>query len=279
MQLMHPAEVPISNRDQVFSYSRAYALGSLLLTILGTGAVCYLAWRKQPVLTYYLAAVVLFFMIVFRKLITARFHLANWLVRLTENGIFIKFRSYLNNHFPEHEATVVFIPYSEIRSARYITEKQELPDRDGNRRPTPTTTKKRFVELELACDTKLFAEALRRERRYAIDGKALLKTITRYQHLPVRLPAADKLLIEWAGIPNATSLLDALIRHTLVLSTAEVSKDFVNLAGLSREEQESRLLELVESGDTVGAIAMARRLYACDLTQAKDLVEGLVNKR
>ena len=57
------------------------------------------------------------------------------------------------------------------------------------------------------------------------------------------------------------------------------SKNFVNLEALSREEQETRLLELAASGDKLGAITMARRLYAYDLTQAKEFVEGLTNKR
>jgi hypothetical protein len=36
---------------------------------------------------------------------------------------------------------------------------------------------------------------------------------------------------------------------------------------------------LAETGDKIGAIAMARRLYAYDLTQAKQFVDGLVSKR
>jgi hypothetical protein len=45
------------------------------------------------------------------------------------------------------------------------------------------------------------------------------------------------------------------------------------------EPQEARLLELVESGDMIGAITMARRLYASDLTIAKQIVEELVRKQ
>ena len=138
MQLMRPAEVPVTARDPVFSYSRRHALWGVLLTILGTGALSYLAWLKFPWLSYYLFSVVLFFIFIFRKMIAARFQPANWLARLTYDGMFIKFRSYLNAHFPDQEPTVVFIPYSEIRSARSIVEKQEVPDRDDSGQPTTT---------------------------------------------------------------------------------------------------------------------------------------------
>jgi hypothetical protein len=123
MQLMRPADMPVSDRDQVFYYSRRRALGGVGLTIIGAGAVSYLIGLKQPALANYILAVVSIVMWLFRKLLTARFHPANWLVRLTDDGMFIKFRSYLNNHFPDQEPTVVFIPHSEIRSVRQIVEK------------------------------------------------------------------------------------------------------------------------------------------------------------
>ena len=117
MKLLRPAEVPISERDQVFSYSRAHALWAISLTAVGAGALSYLAWLKQPEVGYFIFAVVFIFIFLFRKLLIARFHPANWLVRLSDDGLFIKFRSYLNNHFPEHELIVVFIAHAEIRSA------------------------------------------------------------------------------------------------------------------------------------------------------------------
>jgi hypothetical protein len=61
--------------------------------------------------------------------------------------------------------------------------------------------------------------------------------------------------------------------------TAEAKKDFVDLERLGRAEQETRLLELAESGDKIGAITVARKLYSYDLATAKDFVEGLINER
>jgi ribosomal protein L7/L12 len=74
------------------------------------------------------------------------------------------------------------------------------------------------------------------------------------------------------------TMLDALTRHTLVRPAEAQTKDFIELDKLSRAEQETRLLELAESGDKLGAIALARRLYGYDLSQAKDFIEGLARK-
>jgi hypothetical protein len=54
-----------------------------------------------------------------------------------------------------------------------------------------------------------------------------------------------------------------------------VAEDFVHLQGLSREEQEKRLRDLVERGQTIAAIYIARRIYSYDLNQARIFVDGL----
>ena len=279
MQLMRMAEVPAADRNRVFRYSGSRAvIGTAVLVALAVGALL-LAWTTANWLAYYFAAVATIFPLIFRRLVTARFRSSNWLVRLTDHGLFIKFRSYLNFHFPDQDLSVVFISHSEIRSARFILQKQEVPDRDDGGRPTTTAKTQKWVELELASDSKKLADALTGERARALDGKNLGRISSRYHHLPVRLAAPDRLQIEWGVVPNAQTFLDALTRHTLVRPTETTSKDFVNLEELGREEQESRLLELTASGDKIAAIAMARRLYAYDLTQAKEFIEGLANKR
>ncbi len=277
MQLMRMAEVPAADRDRVYRYSGGRALiGTAVVVALAVSALL-LAWTTANWLAYYLAAVATIFPLIFHKLVTARFRPSNWLVRLTDHGLFIKFRSYLNCHFPDQDLSVVFISHSEIRSARFILQKQEVPDREDGGRSTTAKTQK-WVELELASETNKLADALTGERAHAFAGMNLGKISSRYHHLPVRLAAPDRLQIEWGVVPNAQTFLDALTRHTLVRPAETTSKKFVNREELSREEQETRLLELAESGDKIAAITMARRLYNYDLTQAKDFVEGLINK-
>ena len=281
MQLMRLADVPLNQRDRVFYYSRLRAVaGAAILAAVATAALIF--GRQTGLwLAYYVAAVAAICLLIFQKLVTARFRPSNWLVRMTDHGLFIKFRSYLNNHFSEQDATVVFLPYSEIRSARLLKERQELPDRDDRYRSTTTTRTRRLLELQLADNLTQFVEALGKERArvFAKSAPGDHKPSTRYQHLPVQLAAPALLRIEWGVVPDAQKFLDEITRHTLVRPAEESSKDFVRLDGLSAAEQEARLLELAESGDMIGAVALARKLYAYDLTTAKGFVEGLVGKR
>lgn len=280
MQLLRLAEVPLNQRDRVFYYSRLRSVaGAMVLAAVATAALVF-ARQTGLWLAYYVAAVAAICLLLYQKLVTARFRPSNWLLRMTDHGLFVQFRSYLNNHFPEQDATVLFLPYSEIRSARLLKERQELPDRENRNRLT-TTRKRRLLEIELAGHSTQFAEALgkERERVFAKSPPRDDKPSTRYQHFPVQLAASTLLRIEWGVVPDAQRFLDEITRHTLVRPAEDSFKDLVRLDGLSSAEQEARLLELVESGDMIDAVAMARKLYSYDLKTAKDFVEGLVGKR
>jgi hypothetical protein len=279
MQLMRLADVPENLREQVFYYSRFYALGSALLLVAIAGGLIIFARLRGAWPAYFIAAFILVCLLIFQKVITARFRPTNWLVRMTDDGLFVKFRSYLNFHFPDQDLTIVFIPYSDIRSAKYTKERQALPSQDGYARGVPSVRTRRFIDLELAGNLRPLATGLANEskRLFAkvVDGGA--DASTRYQHLPVKL-SDNVLRIEWFVVPSARTLLDALSRHTLVRPDAQSDRDYTNLESLDRREQESRLLELAESGDVIGAVAMARKLYSYDLVTAKEFIDSLLKK-
>jgi hypothetical protein len=274
MQLLRLADVPLNRRDKVFYHSRLRAVaGGLIILAFGFGLLVF-GWLKSVWPAYLGAGVIIFCLLIFHQLILARFRPSNWLLRLDDEGLFIKFRSYLNDRFPEYDLTVVFLPFSDIRSAKLVREKQELQDYRGH---AGTTTKlRKYVELEVSSDCRQLSEELAKERERVFKGKAI--SSARYGDFPVRVVAPDRVQMDWTVVPGVQTMLDALTRHTLVRAAEASSKDFVNLEKLSREQQEARLLELAESGDKIGAIAMARRLYSYDLAAAKQFVEALLNK-
>lgn len=276
MQLMRLAEAPLTDRDNVFLYSRARALAGASLLLLAAAGITCVSWLKQAWLGYYVSAVILISLLIYHKAITARFRPTNWLLRMTDNGLLVKFRSYLNCHFPAEDLAVVFIPFGEIRSVNRRRETQELPDRDDGGRSSTTIRVRKLVELELAGDSAPLAKELANERERVFRRGS--GPSTRYHDFPVRLVSPDRLQIHWTVVPSAQNFLAALTRHTLVRPAKDFLTDFGNLAALSREEQEARLHELAATGDMIGAVALARKLYSYDLATAKTFVEGLAGK-
>jgi hypothetical protein len=279
MQLMHLADVPLDPRDRVFYYSRFRAIaGAMSFCAIAIGLLV-LGWVKNAWLAYYVAAVIAICLLIFQRLVTARFLSSNWLMRMTDHGLFVKFRSYLNHHFSNQDPTVLFLPYSEVRSARLVKERRELPDLDDGSGLTNTIKTRRLIELELAGDSTELSEALADERKRVFNKPIRGGAKMRYHHLPVRLASATLLTIEWSVVPRVEKFLDALTRHTLVQSVHKSSKDFVDLQSLSPADQESRLRELAEAGDMIEAVAIARQLYSYDLTTAKAFVESLIERQ
>src|SRR5580765_4505756 len=209
MQLLRSADTPLDRRDRVFQYSKPRALiGALALSGIAFGVTLF-GWLKSLWLAYYVAAVIVIYLLILRKLVTARFRSTNWLVRMTDDGLFIKFRSYLNYRFSDQDPTVVFIPYSELSSAKLVKERQAIPDRDGGN-PRATIRTRRFIELQLADNSEPLADALAGEskRVFAKPADGGANVSTRYQHLPVRLAAPNLLRIEWGVVPNTQTILD-----------------------------------------------------------------------
>ena len=205
---MRLGDVPGSERDRIFRYSPARAASLSLVAFGAVAALLWLGLSRRSGFAVYLAAAIVVGMLVMRRFILARFRPSNWLVRMGDGGLFVQFRSYLNHHFPADDLTVVFIPYSAVRSARRVTERRDIPYRDPDwyRAVRVTRQTRRLVELELADDSSL-AKALEEEvaRKPPTERHWYGTSGTKYNHAPVWLSGPGQLDVEWGVSPGADS--------------------------------------------------------------------------
>jgi hypothetical protein len=272
MRLLRATEVPATTRDLVFRSSPLYGVLFVLACIGLCAGMIVFHW-PGPRLAYYLSATIVIFLLLMHKLIVARFSPSNWLVRVADDGLFIHFRSYLNDHLSAEDPTVVFLPYQDIRSARLVRERLQTLDSDGAR----SVRTRRLVELELATDPAPLAAALATEcaRPAAWERRWYGRSATLYKDYPVIMQSPPFLRVEWQVAPRASVFLDCLRQRVEIAPPVAVSEDFTNLQGLPREQQEQRLRELNQRGHTLDAVYMARRLYGMDLTQASKFIREL----
>lgn len=256
--------------ETVFRHSPARALVAACVILASAAGLVVWARLAHAWLAYYLAAVLVIGLVVLRRLVLARFAPSNWLVRVRPDGVFVQFRSYLNQHFSEQDVTVVFIPRGEIRAVRLVRERRDIPDRDDSPRRTRGVTRqtRRLVELELAGDTGLLARALADESARRARG-------TTYRDYPARLVAPATLELEWSVVPSGDVFLRSLAGRVAVAPTVDREGDYTALATLGADEQRRRLRELAQTGQTMTAIHLARRLYGYDLAEARSLIERL----
>jgi hypothetical protein len=277
MRLLKLSDIPVTERDLVFHHSPARALGAAVAVACASAGLVLLGWHDSGIF-YCAAGLLVLGQVLFRRLVLARFRPSNWLVRMTADGLFIQFRSYLNYHFPVGDLTVVFLPHREIRSAVLVRQRRDIPGRDERgRRATVSERIRRLVRLELAGDPAPLRAALASEsaRKAPTERRWYGTASTRYKHCPVRMASPTLLELEWEVVPGPEILLDGLGPHAEVATPLEETGDFASLRGLSREDQERRLLDLAETGQTVAAVGLARELFALDLAEAQAFVAGL----
>lgn len=217
----------------------------------------------------------LFCVLVTVGFVTARFRRSNWLVRMSQTGLYVQFRSYLNYQLPPDEASVVFLGYDEISSARLVRE--SVTKADPMHSGATQTQKLRYVELELRGDIEPLASRLQSES----GEKAPMRkhwygsSSTLYCDYPVSLTNGSLLRIRWDVVPRAQKFLDRLRPYTVINDPVSLTEDFAHLQSLTADEQKQRLSELARRGDTVTAIYTARRLYGCGLAEAKTMVDRM----
>lgn len=276
IRLLREAEVPESSAAALFRYSPGGAALVVVLLISASVALIGVGRVQGNPLAYYIGGSLLLALWIYQSMVLARFRPTNWLVRVTDRGLYIKFRSYLNHHLPDSDRTVVYIPFREMRVTRVVRESQNLPntDRTGSlmRRHTIVQIELRddFPELESALAAERSAEAPKVRRWYGSSA-------SKYKHYPVRMAAPRTLALEWKVIPRVSTFLRMMAVHTPVES-AKVMRDFTALGALRQGEQESLVLELIESGQVVDAIHVVRQTYGFGLTEAKHFVEGLAGR-
>jgi hypothetical protein len=275
-QLHRLNDVEISLGDRVFRYSPVPIALLWVVVVCVDAASVLIDWegrrRSAGYIAYYIAAVSLVGLVLMRRLFQARLRSSNWLVRMRSDGLLIQFRSYLNYHLHAEDATVIFIPYRDIQSARMVLERAKIESQDGTTQQT-----RRLVEFALAGDLTPFAKALAAESAKPGPREKTWygNTATLYRHYPVRMVSSPFLQVEWSVVPCAKTFLDALRPYTTIAPSLVVTEDFLHIANLSRKEQERRLRELDQRGQRIAAVYIATRIYGYDLTQATAFIEGL----
>jgi hypothetical protein len=276
IRIMRESDVPVTPVTGVFRYPR-WTVVLATAAMLGGGATLVVVGRTMGnPFAYYIAALLFMFLWIYQTMVLARFRGSNWLVRVAERGIYIKFRSYLNHHLPESDPTVAYIPFRDIRLARLVRELQDVQDSDGR----GTLRRRRMlVEMDLDDAAPELEAALATERRTEAPGiqRWYGSSAARYRHHPIRMAHGGTLSIEWGAVPTARHFLAMLAVHAPV-DASEIVRDYTALGATEPEEGESRLLELAESGQVHDAIRLARSLYGYDLTQATLFVESLAGR-
>jgi len=275
MRLLRLQDVEIGPEDRVFRHAQLRALIVWLAGLSASVAFFFNGYTKKSPLGYLFGSFLLLFLLLTRRMVTARFHPSNWLVRLNQTGIYVQYRSYLNYELPPDDPSVVFLAFGEIASARLIKERVETPDPARN--GATQTQYLRHIELELSGDPAALVAALQAERGEEAPMKKRWygTSSTLYRDYPVTMSGPTSIRIHWDVVPGTHKFLDALRPYTMIADTISVRQDFTRMKSLNREEQQKQLRDLAARGQQITAVYTAQKLYGGSLGNAKRMVDSL----
>lgn len=197
----------------------------------------------------------------------------NWVLRVDDRGLFLKFRSYLNYAFDSDEPDVLFVPRAAVAWLRANRQNVSRTDSDG----AVSKVRQHYLDIALADGTDL--EPIKAQLR---TERSLWKRDrfgrSRHGHYPVSVARGGRLRVAWRA--EGTNVRPPLAKALRLLSRWYPLHDAVDGAGgptaeLDRDAQEGRILELAEAGQKIQAIKLTREVYGLSLSDAKAFVEEL----
>ncbi len=204
----------------------------------------------------------------------------NWVLRAGREGLYVKLRSYLDHRLPSEDPVVAFIPKREVRwlqaheeRARHVSRAGEYSDANDDAR-----VRQQYLEI------KLFGEDLseidlRLKRERSLKCPTLIRGVTsQARGTALSLRPGGVLRIDWTTKrtrlrPGLAAALERLARD--YRTAPERESEQAAIRTLDRARQEERLLEMVEQGNVMDAVILARDLYGFDLSEAKTFLDEL----
>jgi hypothetical protein len=281
---MNRTQAEIQPYTGQFRYSSLNVfIGFLILTAITSGFayLAVLAYAEDAWLGVVICSWCGFWFALFALLTWKQFRArslpTNWLMRLQTNGILLKFRSYRNHHLNDQDAVVAKISFSEIEWAREHKLRRDLP---GTQQGETESRYTRYVELKLrdaeaaqSLKEQLFQERQRwpewQRRWWGGRSRGLNR------HYPVTVVDASVVRIEWQVRPALRDFLSAISLFVSVIDPSKTKVNYRQIDELPQKQQEDLVLELIESGNNLGAIRVIRKLYGYKTTQAKQFLDEL----
>ena len=322
MEIYSQVEAPTGlGRETVFRYSAftgflaTFVTFMLFLACLGLaleGGIAGSSWEFPAGILYILAFILWMVSLLCLMTYRARMRSGNWLVKSCPDRLFVKFRSYLNDHYPDTDPTVLEIEYSEIEWIRRTRERlttpscneedanqiqfftfldlklkngdlsrlQEVLQQERNRKPPRSKTDELRHELFLARKRKAPDSEINRlkeniKREKAREPKKTLRSRIKHHHYPVRVVQPDIVRIQWNGIhPRIGPAMDFLSQYLPVKPELSLATDTTSSTENNRPDDV--ILDLAMRGKIFQAITLVRKTYGYSLTQSKQFVDDLL---
>ena len=213
-----------------------------------------------------LEAFLLLFVLMARSFYRKSLNPRSWLLKATNNGLYIQFRSFLNQNFDEKDKTVLFIPAAQVSSVQEVRFTRV-------RKKMSNATEYEFVKvLDIdvrRLDMDKIQEEIHKELRRETSSRS------RWNDSPVSIEGKTLLRLDWSGMsPGIRNFVRKMKRWYM-------TKPFKKLKRQDEQKlynkvyDEGDILKALRDGQKIEAIAIARKVHGFGLKEAKEHVDNL----
>ena len=218
----------------------------------------------------YVTGVLSLFFLMFMK-ISASMHRKSkmprsWLIYATSDGIYVQYRSFLNQNFDLQDDTVIYIPASLVswmREVQYFVKGHD------------STAYMKGVEISVKrLDQDLIQGAVSAERLRRSSSGA------RWNDFPVSVSEDNIIRVKFSVMkPKPKRFIEAVGRWYMTKEKAKLGNVNVRQRFMVNHKwEENDIRRAIEAGSVIEAIKIARRVRKMGLKEAKDYVESLRTK-
>ena len=206
-----------------------------------------------------------------------------WVVRASEDGLYIKLRHFADRRLPKDDPIVAFIPRRDVRWLRGHDQMARHVGRTGDFKSTEDDTLAKQAYLEIKVDGDDLAEVTERlEQERDLWSPTMIRGVRqKAKGAAVSVRPGGVLRIDWRtkGTRLRPRLKDALAALSPGYRlAAEIESEQAQAKNLDHAAQEERLLDMLRQGNTVDAVVVARDLYGFSVTEAKQFLDELQNR-
>ncbi len=199
-----------------------------------------------------------------------------WLMKVNPERVLIKYRNYLNSHFPEEDPVVLCLEISEIE---WIRKGRKALDYYTVASVRDELTFVRFLDLKLGVTVAELTDIRKvlYDERWKLPPK-VGKSRTRYGGAPARLLGEGILRLQWTGISPGLEKALSIIGKTIPVK-AEVKNESKSWRQLEGKEFEERIIEVADMGHEMRAMEMVKTKMKDDPQRLKEWMDYLLGRK
>lgn len=277
MKLLSLHQAPTRQQAMFFRHSW---FGTAIALIVSLGVVAAIvkgySAGKLPFFALLMAGIVSVFIVsMAASMLRRAFQPSNWILAFGPDRLWVKYRSYLNSHFPPDDLQIIELRFDEIESVGLIRRKEVAP---GSRKGKQIQFFK-YLEFVLRQPFgSVLSDALQAER--SVKDNKNRKIRLRYGDYPVLVKEENAFRVRVNSIrPGWKGLLSELQRNGIIIAPEKRETEDYTIPLEDKRRVEDQLIALAERGRTLTAVKLARRHYGMNLTEAKRFIDELSTRR